>query len=158
LTIDNTPPVADAGDNITIKSIGIASTAVHGSASDFDGDALSCRWMEGATVLQDWMPAGANGECPPLGLSSLSLAIGTHILTLEANDGQTASSDEMVLTIDNSAPHAAPADQVFMDLVPPYYCPVRYPISTATCCIMCGQTAQMKYAPAIFSQLQEGHR
>ena len=107
LTINNTPPVANAGENITITSDQIAATTIQGIATDFDGNALTCRWTEGLTVLQDWTPAGLNGECP-LSLSSLSLGLGLHTLTLEVYDGQATSSNKMDLTIDNSAPHAAP--------------------------------------------------
>ncbi len=105
LTINNSAPHADAGVNITITSEQVATTTIQGTASDFDGDALQCRWLEGLNVLKGWTPAGTNGECP-LNLSTLSL--GAHTLTLEVNDGQTSTSDDMILTIDNSAPHAAP--------------------------------------------------
>jgi hypothetical protein len=107
LTINNTPPVANAGENITITSDQIAVTTIQGVATDFDGNALTCRWTEGLTVLQDWTSAGTLGECP-LNLSALSFSLGAHTLTLEANDGQTTSLNIMVLTINNSAPHAAP--------------------------------------------------
>ena len=107
LTINNTPPVANAGENITITSDQIAVTTIQGIATDFDGNALTCRWTEGLTVLLDWTPAGLNGECP-LSLSALSLGLGLHTLTLEVYDGQATSSNKMDLTIDNSAPHAAP--------------------------------------------------
>ncbi len=101
----NTPPNANAGDNITITSALIASTIINGVVGDGDGDALLCSWMEGATVLKNWTSAGSNGECP-LNLSSFSL--GTHTLTLKVDDGHTITSDDMILTVDNSAPHAAP--------------------------------------------------
>jgi hypothetical protein len=104
LTINNTPPVANAGANITVTSEQVAGTTVQGVASDFDGDALTCSWLEGGNVLQV-SPAGPNGECP-LNLNALSL--GSHTLTLEVSDGQTATSDDMIFTVDNSAPHAAP--------------------------------------------------
>ncbi|MBI5049397.1 MAG: hypothetical protein HZC11_00605, partial [Nitrospirae bacterium] len=120
LTINNTPPVANAGENITITSEQVAVTTIQGTATDFDGDALQCRWMEGLTVLQDWTPAGLNGECP-LNLSALSL--GTHTLTLEANDGQTSTSDDMLLTIDNSAPHAAPGGSGIYEINSPVTLP-----------------------------------
>ncbi|MBI4710571.1 MAG: hypothetical protein HY759_05675 [Nitrospirae bacterium] len=106
-TINNTPPIANAGENIIITSDLIAVTTIQGIATDFDGDALTCLWTEGFTVLQDWTPAGISGECP-LNLSALSLGLGLHTLTLEVYDGQATSSNTMDLTIDNSAPHAAP--------------------------------------------------
>ncbi|MBI5057529.1 MAG: hypothetical protein HZB61_13025 [Nitrospirae bacterium] len=114
LTITNTPPIANAGENIIITSDLVAATTIEGTAKDFDGDVLSCRWMEGVTVLQDWttgvpitVVSGSSVQCP-LTLGSLSLSFGSHNLTLEANDGQATSSNNMVLTLSNSAPHAAP--------------------------------------------------
>ena len=112
LTINNTPPVANAGENITITSVDVAAATIQGGATDFDGDTITCRWTEGVNVLQDWAPGvpalpGVSVDCP-LNLSALSLAIGTHTLTLEANDGQAISSNKMELTVDNSAPIAAP--------------------------------------------------
>jgi hypothetical protein len=105
----NQPPVADAGENITISSEEISLTTIQGTATDENtGDTLTYRWMEGTTVLLDWTAVGTGGECP-LDLSTLSLGIGTYTLTLEVNDGQTTSTDEMILTIENSAPHAAPS-------------------------------------------------
>lgn len=104
LTINNTPPVANAGENITVTSEQVAATTIYGVASDFDGDALTCTWLEGGNVLQT-STAGPGGECP-LNLSTLSL--GAHTLTLEVSDGQTATSDDIIFTVDNSAPHAAP--------------------------------------------------
>jgi hypothetical protein len=105
--ITNNPPLADAGENITISSEEIDMTTIQGTATDADGDDLYCRWKEGANVLLDWTPVGISGECP-LDLSTLSLGIGTYTLTLEVDDGLEKSEDQMILTIDNSAPHAAP--------------------------------------------------
>ena len=107
LTINNTPPIANAGENITVTSDQIAATAIQGTATDFDGDDVTCRWIEGTTILQDWTPAGLGGECF-LSLNTLSFGLGAHTLTFEANDGQATSTNSMILTVNNSAPHAAP--------------------------------------------------
>jgi len=48
-----------------------------------------------------------NGICD-LDLSTITIGLGTYNLYLEVSDGQTTNTDEMILTIDNSAPHAAP--------------------------------------------------
>ena len=120
LTINNTPPVANAGENITIASDLIAATTIQGIAADFDGNALSCRWMEGTTVLPN-TPVGPNGECP-LSLSALTLDRGTHTMTLEVNDGQATSSNTMILTINNSAPHAAPGGAGIYEINTPVIC------------------------------------
>ncbi len=102
----NNAPIADAGENITIISEEIALTTILGTATDADGDPLQCRWTSEGNTLLDWTPV-VNGECP-LDLSTLSIGVGTYTLLLEVDDGQATSADEMILTIDNSAPHAAP--------------------------------------------------
>jgi hypothetical protein len=107
---DNSAPIANAGDNITIVSEEIDSTTILGTAEDADiDDILQCRWIVGDTEL-DWMsPVGVNDNECPLDLSTLSfgtLYIGDNTLTLEVDDGQAVSSDDMILTIDNSAPNA----------------------------------------------------
>jgi hypothetical protein len=104
----NVAPVANAGENLTIAGKDQNSTSIHGIASDSDEDTLTYRWLEGATELSLWQGVGSNGEAY-LDLSTVSpFSIGQHTLTLEVSDGQATSSDEMILTIDNSAPHGAP--------------------------------------------------
>jgi len=108
LDTSNTPPVADAGDNIQITSADQGVTIVQGLATDPDGDPLQYRWLEGETVLQDWLNCGAAGEaCLDLAILPY-LSIGNHTMTLEVSDGKTTASDEMILTIDNSPPEAQP--------------------------------------------------
>lgn len=103
----NATPVADAGENITISSEEIATTVISGNATDEDpDDYLEYQWKEGEEVLLGWIPAGQYGECP-LELSTILIGTGTHTLTLEVTDGQAISLDEMILTIENSAPHVA---------------------------------------------------
>jgi len=105
----NTPPVADAGVNeYFVSSDTVSSTILNGTATDADNDPLTCRWvwMEQGTVLLDWTPV-VNGACP-LDLNTLSFGVGTYTLTIEVSDGQAGSSDDMVLTVQNSAPHAFP--------------------------------------------------
>jgi hypothetical protein len=103
----NTPPTANAGENLTITSEEQCTTVIQGTASDEDNDTLEYRWLEGETEVLTWTPVGGNGEAH-LNLCTVSLGLGQHTLTLEVRDGQTTSSDEMILTIGNSAPHAAP--------------------------------------------------
>lgn len=100
----NTPPVAYAGENLSISSDEISTTTIQllGTASDFDGDALTCTWKAGTTVLLETAPVG--GACS-LDLNTISFGVGTYTLILEVSDGEVTSSDEMILTIDNSAPH-----------------------------------------------------
>jgi hypothetical protein len=105
---DNSPPTADAGEDVTITSEAVADTVVNGIASDDDADDnLEYRWKEGETILADWTPEGENGECP-LYLNAVSIAIGTHTLTLEVSDGEETASDDMQLIIINSPPNASP--------------------------------------------------
>lgn len=105
----NSPPVVNAGDNIVVSSSELANTAINGQASDNDiNDELSYRWKEEETILKDWSLVGNNGECP-LDLNLMFLTIGTHILKLQVSDGTAVIFDEMILAIENSAPHVVPS-------------------------------------------------
>lgn len=100
-------PTANAGNNLTIIGEGQKTTIIMGAATDPDGDSLTYRWLEEGTELITSQSVGTNGECP-LDLSSLPyFFLGTHYLTLEVTDGKCTSTDEMILTVDNSAPHPA---------------------------------------------------
>jgi hypothetical protein len=101
------PPIANAGENVTITTEEQCDTVIEGTASDGDNDPLQYRWLQGETEVSTWTPVGANGEAY-LQLCDVSFDLGQHILTLEVSDGQSTSSDDMILTIDNSAPNIAP--------------------------------------------------
>lgn len=104
----NRPPVADAGPNLALFTEEQRATVIAGSATDPEGDTLTYRWMEGDTELVSWRLGGANGECP-LDLGTLpSFRSGEHVLRLEVSDGGAVSTDTMILTVNNSAPHPAP--------------------------------------------------
>lgn len=108
LVEENHPPVANAGENISINTEDLSTTIIQGTGIDQDGDdTLQYRWKEGETILLDWSLVGENGECP-LELITTSIGIGTHTLTLEITDNIDTASDDMILTIENSAPHAGP--------------------------------------------------
>lgn len=112
----NTPPTADAGNNLTIQSYQVLATTIHGSVTDTDaGDILTYKWLEGDTVQLDSTPVGANGDCP-LSLAGLGLSLGTHNLILEISDGKSTISDEMILSIGNSEPNAAPSGEGSYDI------------------------------------------
>jgi hypothetical protein len=98
----NGAPIAIAGANLSILSTQIDTTALTGTVSDEDGDALSCRWFEGATLLKDWYPA-VSGACA-LSLGGLSFDIGLHSLTLEVTDLKDTASNSMVPTVGNPPP------------------------------------------------------
>jgi subtilase family serine protease len=105
----NHPPIADAGPNVAILGNTQYSAVIQGMASDPDNDPLSYRWLEGANELISWRPVGPNGECY-LNLGSVpAFTLGEHILSLEVNDGKDISGDDMILTVNNSAPHPTPA-------------------------------------------------
>jgi hypothetical protein len=101
----NTPPTANAGANRDITSDQVASTVINGTATDSDSDALSCRWLEGENLLLA-ADIGVSGVCD-LPIATLNLAEGAHTLTLEISDGLAMATDDMTLTIANSAPNAA---------------------------------------------------
>jgi|GEM_PF-1234801 len=104
----NNPPYANAGLNLAILSEEQNSTVITGFASDPDGDDLTYRWIEGENELLGWTPVGPNGEaCLDLSMIA-AFSFGEHTLTLEVSDGQAVASDEMILTVSNSAPHPAP--------------------------------------------------
>jgi len=104
----NTPPIANAGENISILSEYQDTFVIHGAATDPDGDAMTYRWLKEQTELIPWQDV-INGEAN-LYLNDLTnFENGQHTLTLEVNDGATITSDNMILTIDNSAPHSAPS-------------------------------------------------
>ena len=104
----NSAPVVDAGEDVDIEGEDVSATVIIGSADDLDvEDSLEFRWLEGEAVLLDWTSV-ANGECP-LNLGGLGLGIGSHNLTLEVTDNHHTISDNMTLTIENSAPNLAPS-------------------------------------------------
>lgn len=112
----NNLPLANAGENIAIKTEEQSITIITGIAEDQDlNDVLQYCWKEGEIVLLDWTPVDQNGNCP-LELNSVAMEIGTHTLTLEVSDGQDISSDDMILTIENSSPHAAPGGSGVYDI------------------------------------------
>ena len=92
----NAPPTATAGPDQTVTDTGGDGAEVvilNGSASsDADGSIVGYEWREGTTVV-------AVGASP-----SVSLAVGTHTLTLRVtdNDGATAT-DSVVVTVSPAA-------------------------------------------------------
>lgn len=105
----NTPPAVNAGPDIFLTSDNQFQTVIQGTTADADGDALTFRWLEGDSVLQSSQPVDSSGNAF-LGLSSIPpLSVGTHILTLEVTDGTVTVKDDVVVTVENSAPIAAPS-------------------------------------------------
>lgn len=115
------PPAANAGENKSINSEDQSTTILEGTATDPDGDNLEYRWLDSTGVLLDWLPVGANGEAD-LDLSTVPyFTIGEHTLTLEVRDGSETASDDMILTVGNSAPHVqatgAGVYEIFSDVI-----------------------------------------
>lgn len=105
----NSRPSANAGDNLNLSTEKLSASIVVGNACDQDiHDVLSYRWLKDEIILKDWSLVGPSGECP-LELGMVFLPIGTHFLQLQVSDGKDTVSDEMILTVDNSSPHAAPS-------------------------------------------------
>ena len=92
-------PTANAGPDLVIKTQDQDITIIQGSASDLDGDPLTFRWLEGTNELSEWQPVGATGEAY-LDLNLLDwFSVGDHTLTLEVDDGEFTSTDDMNLTV-----------------------------------------------------------
>ena len=107
-----TIPVVDASVNIQVASDSQSTLVIHGTAADGDGESLVYRWLEGQNVLSDWKDVGPNGQAD-LNLALLpAFPAGDHTLTLQVKPRNipnfTPESDDMILTVSNSAPHATP--------------------------------------------------
>ncbi len=91
-----------------VTSSQLGATIIPGTASDPDNDPLQFRWVEvtptGETLLADWQDV-TEGHAN-LSLSSVSLSLGAHTLALQVFDGKATASSTMILTVDNSEPHA----------------------------------------------------
>ena len=120
-------PAADAGPDMTIASADqISDDPVDRTILGTTTDATQYRWLEGAAVLLDYSDVGATGEAPldmndlePLFFPTDQVSA-QYVLTLEATDGTTTATDDMTLTVLNTAPdEAALASQVVkLDLDP----------------------------------------
>ncbi len=104
----NTPPTADAGENVRILSRDQIATVLNGTAGDADGDSLMYTWKEGDTVFFSGQ-AAIDGTAPLNLKTILPLSLGEHILTLVVSDGTDSVRDDMTLAMENSAPTAAPS-------------------------------------------------
>ena len=105
----NTPPSCNAGENVAIATEEQSVTTILATVTDEDDDPLYYRWLEGESVLMDWAEVGEYGEAN-LNLAPLPyFPVGEHTMTLVADDGQAVCSDDMILTVSNSAPHPAPS-------------------------------------------------
>lgn len=89
----NTPPVADAGEDKVVNATSAdgAQVALEGSGTDEDGDELTYSWSG---------PFGqASGATP-----TVTLALGSHELTLTVSDGTDQATDTVTITVADIAP------------------------------------------------------
>ena len=105
----NQPPVANAGTDTSISDSdgnGSQVVALNGSgSSDSDGTITSYVWKEGITQI-------ATGVSP-----SVTLAVGTHTITLTVTDNAGAThSDTVVVTVTASVSNTAPTISAIADL------------------------------------------
>ena len=93
--LPNTPPVVDAGADLSVDENELLS--ITGSAVDSDGEIISYRWREGANILAE-----------RAAFTHRFTQAGSHTLTLSATDNSGAmASDIMVVTVRaNEAPSA----------------------------------------------------
>ena len=107
LTINNLPPVADAGRPYTINE-GQPVTLDASGSSDAGGDVLTYAWdLDNDGVFDD-----ATGESPTIswtGLQALELIDGGYTLAVKVTDGDGAThTDTALLTVTNLNPVANP--------------------------------------------------
>ncbi|MFQ5800284.1 MAG: PKD domain-containing protein, partial [Candidatus Hydrothermarchaeales archaeon] len=84
----NVPPIADAGEDVTVKEGSSVSLSAEGS-SDPDGEIESYEWSEGGTVFSLEKNVEKN------------FSVGVHTITLQVIDDEGASStDTVVVTVE----------------------------------------------------------
>lgn len=98
---DNTPPVVNAGPDMTVEQASHAGTQVmlNGTATDAVSTRFNFTWSEKGTVLK----TQANATSTTL---TYTFNLGTHIVTLNATDivGNTGSDNVTVRVIDTTPP------------------------------------------------------
>ena len=103
----NQPPVANAGVDQTVTDVnnnGTETINLNGSAStDADGTITSYIWFEGASQI-------AIGSTP-----SVTLATGTHVVTLEVTDNLGATATDSVNITINSPTNQSPVANAGVD-------------------------------------------
>jgi hypothetical protein len=113
LNIANTPPSVTANGGGTYQTGQMV--VLSGQAADFDGESITYTWLEGSTILGSGTIATASGG-PPVALPDLNLANlnpGTHMITLQVNDGTNPAVTSSPITVvvvytDTLAPTLAP--------------------------------------------------
>jgi hypothetical protein len=120
VSMENSPPLAalSGGGTYQIWS-DIPLTA---NVSDYDGDTIGYRWLEGTTLLASGAVTSEFGGSPvPLPAHTIpgGLSIGSHIVTLEVSDGIHAVVDNLIVNVvDTVAPTLSPSASAYI-LWPP---------------------------------------
>ena len=96
VTATNDGPTADAGEDQTVEctsSDGADVTLDGSGSSDPENNTLSFSWAEGGQEI-------ATGESP-----TVTLALGTHTITLTVDDGAGGTdTDDVVITVEDTTP------------------------------------------------------
>jgi sugar lactone lactonase YvrE len=99
--IENSPPVAHAGvDQRIVPTQRVMRVSLDGSDTrDADGDVLDYTWSEGTTSLGRGVQV------------TVDLPVGRHSITLRVGDGESTTTDEVIIDIPDPKPTAtAPVD------------------------------------------------
>lgn len=92
----NTPPTADTGEDVTVEAEGpTTAVALQGTATDAEGDELTYEWTG------SFAGGTATGPNPIVTFDGL----GRFPVTLTVSDGSTTTTDEVIVTVeDTTAP------------------------------------------------------
>jgi hypothetical protein len=135
----NTPPLANAGNDITIEATGNPDTEVvlSGSASsDAEGDSLSFSWSGSF--------GSASGESPVV-----YLPLGSHEITLKVSDGTEVSTDTVRITVQDTTPPELTVPEDVAVFASAVQAPVA--IGTATATDLFGSVVVSSDAPVVLS-------
>ena len=113
VTPANRPPVADAsatvGEVVSVNRVDAVVTLDGSRSSDPDNDALGYTWSAGGAELASGSPA------------SVTLAVGTHELTLTVSDGSLSSTAAVVVRVvlPSNTPPVADASATLAEVISP---------------------------------------
>jgi parallel beta-helix repeat protein len=120
LTVQNSPPEAQAAPAHQVVEIGIDPIVVVADVLDFDGDTLSYQWLKDGDVLAsgniETVQGGEAVHLPDLNIpaSDTRFPLGVHTIELKVNDGvnNPVSAYVSVEVSDTTAPSLSPIPSV----------------------------------------------